>query len=171
MAFIQNTNALWATHLQNCKPSDCEVINFVSDRYDFGPKNILKQEEREKRETVTRSCRREYHPHGTLELPDWKVMTECVQNKANLLNYIDESWIGCCHLIPANMKLLFGGMMKNPGQSVLTSDSRCEKLPELACVVHEQADKSLFTHMSLLFEGTRMWHYDTSSHWQLYLYS
>ena len=70
---------------------NCDCIHFVGDRYDVSPAESLKGEEREKRMKTFLSKMKEYKPHDTLIIPEWKSYIYNPVNKALLLNYIGEA--------------------------------------------------------------------------------
>ena len=73
-------------------PDKCDCIHFVGDRYDVSPAESLKGEEREKRMKTCPSKMKEYKPHDTLPIPEWKGFIHNPLNKANLLNHMGEAW-------------------------------------------------------------------------------
>ena len=76
-----------------CIPKGCTIVNFDGDRYDFEPPVSLKQEEHEKWSQSGSSARTEYEPYNTLEVRDWELISQNMRDKANLLNYIGNSWM------------------------------------------------------------------------------
>ena len=73
-------------------PDKCDCIHFVGDRYDVSPAKSLKGEEQEKRMKTCPSKMKEYKPHDTLPIPEWKGFIHNPLNKANLLNHMGEAW-------------------------------------------------------------------------------
>ncbi|XP_061566210.1 uncharacterized protein LOC133420532 [Cololabis saira] len=111
MAFIQRhqhlgsstfheLQAKYLKHLLSGITDNCDCIRFVGDRYDVSPAESLKGEEREKRMKTCPSKMKEYKPHDTLALPEWKGFVQNPLNKANLLNYMGETWAAQHKLLP-----------------------------------------------------------------------
>lgn len=91
---------------------------------------------------------KEYEPHDTLAIPEWEVFSLNPMNKANLLNYLGESWVSQNESIPAGCRLLLSGIFRDPGRTILlTSDCPIE-LPELSCENHEEADTRIFAQIA-----------------------
>jgi len=68
-------------------------------------------------------------------------------NKANLLNFLGESWAH--QNFPSGCTLILGGVFKDPGGTLLVSHgSEARDLPELSCRRHEEADTRMFAHMA-----------------------
>ena len=127
MAFIQKHKRFGCTtfdELQemyldkiiHCKPKDCTIVNFVGDRYDFESTVSLKQQEREKRGQSWSSASKEFEPHDTLEVPNWDLISQNMKNKANLLDYIGNSWMKNNARLPADLKLVIGGLLIDPSK-------------------------------------------------------
>ena len=157
MAFIQKHKRFGCTtfdELQEicldksiqCKPKDCTIVNFVGDRYEFESTVSLKHEEREKRGQSGSRASKEYEPHDTLEVPDWDLISQNMKNKANLLDYIGNSWMKNNARLPADFKVVIGGLLINPSKTFEITKSGCTELPELACKEHEEADTRMFAH-------------------------
>ena len=133
MAFIQrhqnfgcNTfeelQALYLKKLLTCSQG-CKYIHFVGDRYDFSPTSSLKQETRQKRSPGKQE--REYEVSGGTKIPEWKRFMANVKNKANLLNFIGESWMNENRKIPKGIQLIIGGVFKNPEITVVSTSTNC----------------------------------------------
>jgi len=157
MAFIQRQQTL------NCKtfgelqakyrqriiqqqPKGCHTIHFVGDRYDISPTISLKQGIREKRSSGKKE--KEYEINAALDIPEWKSFIANLQNKASLLNFIGESWIAEHNTLPENVQLIIGGVLTNPGQTVLIKNTGYQELTDLACSNHEEADTRMFAHLN-----------------------
>ena len=108
----------------------------------------LKQEEREKRDHTGSGSTKEYEPHDTLEIPDWDKVSHNMKNKANLLDYIGNSWVQNNDRLPADLKVVIGGLLKDPGKIIEITQSECKELPELSCKDNEEADTRMFAHSS-----------------------
>ena len=164
MAFIQKYKSFGCTTFKDLKemyldkiirfkPTDCTIVNFVGDRYDFDPSVILKQEEREKRGQSGSCAMKEYEPHDILEVPDWDLISKHMQNKANLLDYIGRSWMKNNTTLPADLKIVIGGLLKDPGKTIEITKSECTEIPELACREHEEADTRMFAHAAYCIQN------------------
>ncbi|KAJ8403227.1 hypothetical protein AAFF_G00354440 [Aldrovandia affinis] len=129
-------------------PDNCDCIHFVGDRYDVSPAESLKGEEREKRMKTCPSKMKEYKPHDTLAIPEWKGFVHNPLNKANLLNYMGEAWAAQYKSLPAGCTLILGGIFRDPGRTVLLSADCQVELPELSCEKHEEADTRMFAHIA-----------------------
>ena len=103
MAFVQHYQYLQSStfhelhrkylrQLIGILPDKCDCIHFVVDRYYVSPAESLNGEEREKRMKTCPSKMREYKPHDTLPIPEWKGFIQNPLNKANPLNYMWEAW-------------------------------------------------------------------------------
>jgi hypothetical protein len=128
------------------KPEGCQRIHFVGDRYDFSTSVSLKQEIRVKRGSSKTA--REYEINSAMGIPEWKNFLENPQNKANLLRFIGESWMKDHSSLPQGLHLIIGGILENPGLTVLIKNTGCHELTELACTQHEEADTRMFAHLS-----------------------
>lgn len=122
-------------------------VHFVGDRYDVSLERSLKGEEREKREK-THQRSKEYEPRGALMLPEWNMFIQNPQNKANLLNYIGESWLNNHARIPANCMMILGGLFRDPGKTVQLTTTEATQLDEISCQIHEEADTRMFAHIA-----------------------
>ena len=98
MAFIQHHQHLgsrtfhelqekYLKKLLSSISDNCDCIHYVGDQYYVSPAESLKGEEREKRMRTCLSEMKEYKPHDTLVIPEWKNFNYNPMNKANLLNY------------------------------------------------------------------------------------
>lgn len=154
-ATFRDLQEMYLDKIINCKPRGCKIVNFVGDRYDFEPSVSLKQEEREKRGQSGSSAKKEYEPHDTLEVPDWDLISKNMQNKANLLDYIGNSWMENNARLPADLKVVIGGLMNDRSRTIEITKSGCTELPELACTEHEEADTRMFAHAAYCVQ-----HYD-----------
>ncbi len=143
MAFIQRYQHLGKQHLPwtarkylrqllGILPDKCDCIHFVGDRYDVSPAESLKGEEREKRMKTCPSKMKEYKPHDTLPIPEWKGFIHNPLKKANLLNYMGEAWAAQNKSLPAGCTLILGGIFCDPGRTVLLSVDCQVELPELS---------------------------------------
>ncbi|XP_060776579.1 uncharacterized protein LOC132886053 [Neoarius graeffei] len=159
MAFIQRYQHLGSStfyelqgnylrQLLEMLPDQCDCIHFVGDRYDFSPAESLKGEEREKRMKTCPSKMKEYKPHDTLPVPEWKGFIHNPRNKANLLNYLGEAWTAQNKSLPAGCTLILGGVFCDPGRTVLLSANCQIELPELSCEKHDEADTRTFAHIA-----------------------
>ena len=159
MAFIQRHQHLgsrtfhelqekYLKKLLNSISDNCDCIHFVGDRYDVSPAESLKSEEREKRMKTFHSKMKDYKPHDTLIIPEWKSYIYNPVNKANLLNYIGEAWAAKHKSLPARCTLILGGIFSDPGRTVLLSADSKAELPELSCEKHEEADTRMFAHIA-----------------------
>ncbi len=159
MAFIQRYQHLGSStfhelqgkylrQLLGILPDKCDCIHFVGDRYDVSPAESLKGEEREKRMKTCPSKMKEYKPHDTLPIPEWKGFIHNPLNKANLLNYMGEAWAAQNKSLPAGCTLILGGIFCDPGRTVLLSVDCQVELPELSCEKHEEADTRMFAHIA-----------------------
>ena len=159
MAFIQRHQHLGSStfhelqekylkQLIRCMPDNCNCVHFVGDRYDVSPAMSLKGEEREKRKKTCPSKMKEYEPHGTLAIPEWKVFVHKSMNKANMLNYMGESWVAQNKSLPAGFTLILGGIFRDPGRTILLSSDCLMELPELSCEKHEEADTRIFARIA-----------------------
>lgn len=157
MAFIQRQQTLnsrtfgelqarYKWKLIQQKPEGCQTIHFVGDRYDFSPTVSLKEEVRVKRGSSRKE--REYEINAAMAIPEWKSFLANPQNKANLLRFIGESWMTDHRGLPQGLHLIIGGILENPGHTVLINNTGCHELPELACTKHEEADTRMFAHLS-----------------------
>ncbi|MEW8545282.1 MAG: hypothetical protein AB2693_17300, partial [Candidatus Thiodiazotropha sp.] len=131
--------------IQN-KPEGCLIVNFVGDRYDFAPTKSLKQEEREKREQSVSGSVKEYEPHDNLDIPDWDKISQNRRNKAHLLDYIGSSWMKNHARLPPDLKIILGGLLKDPEKTIEITKAGFMELPDLACSEHEEADTRMFAH-------------------------
>ena len=68
------------------RPSNCDIISLVGDRYDVEPEKSLKLEERSKRERFSEHSRT-YDIYEKLPIPKWKTFLMNNSNKAALLNF------------------------------------------------------------------------------------
>ena len=130
------------------RPDNCDCIHFVGDRYDIPKAESLKGEEREKRKKTCPSKMKEYKPHDSLVIPEWKAYVQNPQNKANLLHYIGELWESENQSLPPGCRLIIGVIFRDRGRTVLLSSDCCMQLPELACKEHEEADTRMFAHVA-----------------------
>jgi hypothetical protein len=158
MAFIQRSQHMgsatfgelqqqYLKQLLSSRPQNCNLIHFIGDRYDVPPSESLKYEERERREKSGKGKSKEYQPHDALPVPEWKSFMQNQNNKANLLNFLGESWAR--HNFPGGCTLILGGVFKDPGRTLLVSQgSEATELPELSCRRHEEADSRMFAHMA-----------------------
>jgi len=158
MAFIQRYKHLGSSTFHNLQgkylkqlfriiPDKCNCIHFVGDQYDVSPAESLKGEERENRMNTCPSKMKEYKP-DTLPIPEW---IGCIHNplkKANLLNYMGETWAAQHKSLPAGCILILGGIFHDPGRTVLLSADCQVELPELSCEKHEEADTRMFAHIA-----------------------
>ena len=69
------------------------------------------------------------------------------KNKANLLNYIALSLAANSCVIPDNTVFILGGMMQNPGETMILTNRKQNYTTDLACENHEEADTRLFAHL------------------------
>lgn len=119
MAFIQRHQNIgsstfhelqtkYLTKLLSSIPDNYDCIHFVGDRYDFSPDESLKVEERQKRIKICPNKMKEFKPHDTLAMPEWKsfVHNPLPLYKANLLNYIGKSWVTLNKSLPAGCTLI-----------------------------------------------------------------
>jgi len=159
MAFIQRHQHLgcitfrelqekYLKQLIRSMPDNCDCIHFVGDRYDVPPAESLKGEEREKRKKSGPGKMKEYKPHDTLSIPEWKGFVHNPQNKANLLNYMGEAWAAQNKSLPTGRTLILGGIFHDPGRTILLSADCQIELPELSCEKHEEADTRMFAHIA-----------------------
>ena len=95
-----------------CKPKDCAIVHFVGDRYNTEPSVSLKQEEIEKRGQYGSSITKESEPHDTLKIPIRDLNSQNKRNKANLLDYICNSWMKNYARLPADLNVVIGGVGK-----------------------------------------------------------
>lgn len=128
MAFIQKYQRFGCTTFKDLQeyylsklfsnaPENCQVIHFVGDRYDFGCNVSLKQEERAKREGLSKMYTKTYEPHDNIEVPEWKEFIRKDKNKSSLLQYIEESWLKSYERVPENTMLITGGLSNDPANS------------------------------------------------------
>ena len=87
---------------------------------------------------------KEYTPHDTLAVPEWKCFVRNPMNKANLLNYMGESWGAQNKSLPVGRTLILGGLFHDPGRTVMLSADSHVEVPELSCEKHEEADTRMF---------------------------
>ena len=90
---------------------------------------------------------KEYKPHDSLAIPEWKGFIQNPQNKANLMDYVAEAWSANCKSLPPGCQLILGGVFCDPGRTVLLSADGQVELPELSCEKHEEADTRMFAHI------------------------
>ena len=152
MAFIQRNQHMESTtfselqqkylkQLMSNRPPNCNLIHFVRDRYDVSPSENLKYEERARIEKSGKRKSKEYQPCDALPVPEWKNFMQNPNNKANLMNFLGESW--------AHQNSHLGSVFKDPGRTLLVSHgSEARDLPELSCRRHEEADTHMFAHMA-----------------------
>ncbi|KAJ8399123.1 hypothetical protein AAFF_G00415020 [Aldrovandia affinis] len=114
----------------------------------MSPQLKVKGEEREKRMKTCPSKMKEYKPHDTFAIPEWKGFVHNPLNKANLLNYMGEAWAAQYKSLPAGCTLILGGIFRDPGRTVLLSADCQVELPELSCEKHEEADTRMFAHIA-----------------------
>lgn len=112
------------------------------------PAESLKGEEREKREKTRHGKLKEYRPHDTVAIPEWKGFVQNPLNKANLLNYMGEAWAAQHEALPPGFTLILGGVFRDPGRAVLLSEDCHIELPELSCEKHEEADTRMIAHIA-----------------------
>ena len=157
MAFIQrhqncgcktfaDLQALYREKLIKKCPKHCHTIHFVGDRYEFPPTVSLKQDTRQKRTSGRQE--REYEVNSRTDIPDWKMFMANIRNKANLLNFIGESWITEHKIIPKDIQLIVGGVFRDPGRTVAITSTYYQELPDLSCNEHEEADTRMFAHLN-----------------------
>ena len=133
------------------RPSDCQIISLVGDRYDAKPDKSLKYEERSKREqSIVPS--KVYDIHEKLPIPHWKTFINNKSNKASLLNFLAESWMKDHAKIPQGITLFLGGMLLDAGRTVAVTSYNVEDVPELSCRIHEEADTRAFCHLYYVAE-------------------
>jgi len=155
VAFIQHQRDLGSRtfhelqlkYLKQLLSSIPDCIHFVGDRYDVSQAESVKGEEREKRMNTCPSKMKEYKLHDTLVIAEWKGLIYHPLNKANLLNYMGESWAAQNESLPALCTLVLGGIFRDPGRTVLLSAECPVELPELSCEKHEEADTRMFAHI------------------------
>lgn len=129
-------------------PDNCDGIHLVGDRYGVSPAESLKGEERVKRMNTCPNNMKDYKPHNSLALPEWKNFIRSPLNKANLLNYLGEAWAAQKTSLPAGSTIIPGGVFRDPGHTLLLSASAQVELPELSCKKHEAADMRMFAHIT-----------------------
>ena len=144
MAFIQHYQHLGSSaffelqgkylkQLLRILPDQCDCIHSVGDRHDFSPAESLKAEEREEWMKTCPSKMKEYKPHDTLSVPEWKGFIHNPQNKANLLNYLGEAWTAQNKSLPEGCTFILGGVFSDPGRTVFLSANCQIELSELSC--------------------------------------
>ena len=74
-----------------------------------------------------------YEPNDSLDLPDWDQFSHNLNNKATLLEYLGNSWMKNRSHLQENLKVIVGGLLKDPGKTVEISNSGCKHLPEVSC--------------------------------------
>lgn len=136
----------YLTILLATKPTNCDSISVVGDRYDVDSSKSLKLEERMKRDKPA-GPGKTYDIQDRLPIPQWKNFIAHHPNKAALLNFIATSWMKNAHLLPQGFKLVLGGMLRDPGKTVLVSTTETTVVPELCCSSHEEADTRIFCHL------------------------
>ena len=158
MAFIQRNQHMGSTtfselqqkylkQLTSSRPPNCNLIHFVGDRYDVPPSESLKYKERARREKSGKEKSKEYQPYDVLPVPEWKNFMQNPNNKANLLNFLGESWAH--QNFSSSCTLILGGVFKDPGRTLFVSHgSEARDLPELSRRRHEEADTRMFAHMT-----------------------
>jgi len=133
--------------LMSNRPPNCNLIHFVGDRYDLPPSENLKYKKRARREKSGKRKSKEYQPYDALPVPEWKNFMQNPNNKANLMNFLGESWAH--QNFPSGCTLILGSVFKDPGRTLLVSHgSEARDLPELSCRCHEEADTRMFAHMA-----------------------
>ena len=95
---------------------------------------------------------KEYKPHDTLPLPEWKGFVQNPLNKANLLNYMGKAWAAQHKSLPAGCTLILGGLFRDPSRTVLLSADCQVELSELSCEKHEETDTRMFAHIAYSVE-------------------
>ena len=76
--------------LLNLKPTGCEIVRFVGDRYDIPDDVSRKCDERLRRDQSKFSP--EYIPVDNLDIPDLNSKLKNPVNKAHLLHYLSITW-------------------------------------------------------------------------------
>ena len=133
------------------RPSNCQIISLIGDRYDVEPEKSLKYEERSKREKSIISSKA-YDIHEKLPIPHWKTFVSNKFNKASLLNFLAESWMKDRASIPQGITLFLGGMLLDAGRTVAVTSCNVEDVPELSCRIREEADTHVFYHLYYVAE-------------------
>ncbi len=155
MAFIQHHQHLGSSTFHELQPKylkkllcsipdNCDCTHFVGDRYDVSPAESVKGEEREKRMKPCPSRMKEYKPHDTLAIPEWKGFVQNPLNEVNLLNYMGDAWAAQNKSLPAGCTLILFGNFGDPGRTVLLSADCQVELPELSR--NEKAGNRMFAH-------------------------
>ena len=94
-----------------CKPIECTIVKLVADRYNFKPSVSLKQEKRERwGQSGDLVPGKNIKPHNTLERPNWGLISYNMRNKANFLVYIGNYWMKNNASLPADLKIVIGGL-------------------------------------------------------------
>ena len=162
MSFVQQNSHLSCKTFQDLqmkyievilakRPSNCQIISLVGDRYDVEPDKSFKYEERSKRERSIVSSKA-YDIHEKLPVPHWKTFVSNKSNKASLLNFLAESWMKDHASIPQVITLFLGGMLLDARRTVAVTSCNVKDVPELSCRIHEEADTRFFGHLYYVAE-------------------
>ena len=66
----------------------------------------------------------------------------------NIQNYLADTWIANYMDLPANVRLILGGIFKESNKAVTITRTGFVIVPELACEDHEEADTRIFAHVA-----------------------
>ena len=156
MAFIQRFNTLGAktfrklsdSYLQkflNIKPTGCEIVHFVGDRYDIPDDVSLKCDERLRRDQSKFSPK--YISVDYLDIPDWNSMLKNPVNKGHLLHYLSSTWCQNHLTLPDRFSLVLGGTFNDKSRTTVVTKSHCREIDQLSCSAHEEADTRMIAHV------------------------
>ena len=134
--------------LLQCLPTNCTNLNIVGDRYDFGPAESIKGDERERRE-LKHEQGREYIMKDSLDIPDWDELMSNANNKGTLLKYFSNYLCKNAEtLIPENIIAIIGGLFEARSRCEAVRNGVVVEIPALSCEQHEEADTRIIAHLA-----------------------
>ena len=131
--------------LAQCKRMDnVNSIHWVCDRYD--QKYSTKELEHKRRGQQTSNFVG-HQVSGNITVPQWEELMSRPANKANLLQFIYEDWCQKVKkLLPSKLKLFIGGGFKERSRSVMVTNCKVQKVPQLQSE-QEEADTRIILHV------------------------